>query len=216
MNRIFGTKRAGLVGAVTVSAALLLGSLAVPAMGGPQALSAANALKTAKRALSKANQADKRSKRALREAQKVTAKTGGQGPPGASGAPGPAGPSGRDGFGSLAYVEGPGGSTFTLADYAVDAATCPPGHAPTGGSLSPSGGETGSTQVLGDFGDLAIDLDSDGFVESWAAWVYNAVGSADVIATAACAPAQSAAVAARPALRRDSRAERLREVFRER
>jgi hypothetical protein len=111
-----------------------------------------------------------------------------------------------------------GGATNTADDYAVDVAFCPPGRAPTGGSSSPIGSELGGTDpFLGDYGDGAIDSDdpADGFVDAWIAWAYNATGSADVFATAVCAPAASAALrAARPASRANSRAERALGLFR--
>jgi hypothetical protein len=184
-----------LVAVSAVATVALLGSLVAPAFGGPHALSAANALQLAKKALKKANSADRRSKRALSVAQQVDAQ-GGQGPRGPQGA---AGPPGKDAFGSLTYAEGAGATTSSV-DYLVDVAPCPAGRAPTGGSAAGlAGAETGGTDaILGDQGDLAFDADDDGSLDSWAAYAYNASGSAQISATVACAPAGSATVAALP------------------
>jgi hypothetical protein len=209
-------KRKVLISAVSVSVVLLSGSLAVPALGGPKAVSAVNALKMAKNALKKANQADQRSKQALAEAQSASARRGAQGPPGPQGAQGAPGPSGRDAFGSLTYVYGVGGATSLPDDYAVDIAFCPAGQAPTGGSFLASGGEQGGW--LGDVGDGPIDTDdpSDGYVDAWLAGVYNATGSADVYASAICARAGSTPVAAKSGSPTGSRAEKLYELLRNR
>jgi hypothetical protein len=190
--------------------AILLVSLAVPALGGPNAVSAVSALKIAKKALKKANAADKRSKRALREAQDP----GPAGPPGAQGPAGVQGAPGSNAFGSLTYVDGPGGTTGAT-DYAFDAAICPLGQAPTGGSFSPVGSELGGPEpLLGDYGDYAIDIDDppDGFVDAWIAWAYNTTANLTVYASAVCAPAGIAAAPAARA-RTDGRGERLRELF---
>lgn len=189
----------GKVAVLCLLAALLAMSLAMPAFGGPQAFSAASAIKVAKNALRKATQADKRSKRALAEAQKVGAKSAPQGPPGAAGAQGPPGAPGAPGlnaFGSLTYVVGQG-ATISTVDYVADGAPCPSGQAPTGGSAAVSGAELGGTNPnLGDAGDHAIDTNSDGYYDSWLAYAYNATGSAKIVAAAVCAPAARAARAA--------------------
>jgi hypothetical protein len=216
MSRIFRPGRGSLPVVVAVSAALLLGSLAVPALGGPHAVSAVNALSLAKSALRKAKQADSRSKRALRAAQRVSARGGVQGPPGPAGTPGAAGSPGSDAFGSLTYLGGEGDATSDPDTYVVDAAICPPGEAPTGGSFSPGGSELGGTDPdLGDYGDFPIDLDDppDGFVDSWVAWAYNGTGSADIFAFAACAEAHSTAEGANAMSAVDPRAEKLRELL---
>jgi hypothetical protein len=197
-----------------VAVAVLLVSFAVPAAGGPNAVSAVSALKLAKKALKKANAADKRSKQALKEAR-----GGSQGPPGPAGSPGPAGVPGAassNAFGSLTYVDGPGGTTGATG-YAFDAAVCPLGQAPTGGSFSPVGSELGGNDpLLGDYGDYAIDIDDppDGFIDAWIAWAFNSVDSAQVYASAVCAPAGSAGLPARA--RPNVRAARLLEFLRTR
>jgi hypothetical protein len=204
-----------LIAAVLVAASFLVASLAVPALGGPQAVSATSALKVAKKALQKANQADKRSKQALREADKVSAQGGAQGPPGPAGAAGPGGAQGKDAFGSITYVDGLGGTTGAQG-YVFDAAYCPAGQAPTGGSFSPLNSELGGTDpVLGDYGDVAFDSDipEDGFIDAWAAWAYNAVDTADIIASAVCAPAGKAGLPARARAGGDPRAMRVREML---
>jgi hypothetical protein len=195
-----------------VAVALLLVSLAVPAAGGPNAVSAVSALKLAKRALKKANTADRRARQALREVDRI-----GQGPPGPAGPAGPAGapgPAGSDAFGALTYVDGPGGTTGATG-YAIDAAICPIGEAPTGGSFSPVGSELGGNDpLLGDYGDYAIDVDDppDGFIDAWIAWAFNSSGTAEVYASAVCAPARSAGLRAARG-RPDVRAEKLRKLL---
>jgi hypothetical protein len=206
-------KRGALIGAASISVMLMAGSLAVPALGGPKAVSAVSALKMAKKALSKANQADRRSEQALAEAQK----RGPQGPPGApgpAGVRGPAGSPGNDAFGALTYVYGVGSTTSIPGDYAADVAYCPLGQVPIGGGSISSGGEPGGS--LGDLGDGPVDTDdpADGVPDSWLAATYKATGSAESFAAAVCAPADSVAVAARPAARPDSAAGKLRDSCR--
>jgi hypothetical protein len=99
------------------------------------------------------------------------------------------------------------------AGYAFDDATCPPGTAPTGGSADFQGGETGGTLGI-DYGSSPDDIDSDGFYDDWFAYVYNSSGTASVYATAVCAPAGSATLAARAKARPDPRLERLRAIAR--
>ena len=182
--------RGPLVAAVLVAAAVLVVSLAVPALGGPNAVSAVSALKVAKKALKKANQADKRARQALREADKVAAQGGAQGPPGRQERPAPAGAVGKDAVRvSVTYVDGSVGTTGATG-YVIDVAFCPAGQAPTGGSFSPTGSELGGPDpILGDYGDFAFDSDipEDGFVDAWGAWAYNAAGTAEIIASAICA-----------------------------
>ena len=209
---------------IAVATVVLAASLTVPAFGGPDVLGSASPNKIANKALKLAKKADARSKKALSEAQKVGAK-GQPGAAGARGATGPAGPAGtpgaqgqpgQDAFGSLRYVVGPGGSTPDPDTYALDAASCPLGEQPTGGSLSPAGSELGGTDPqLGDYGAIAADLDdpADGVKESWLVWVYNATGSADVIAAAVCAHTKGVAVAAR-SKESDSRMALLRSLWR--
>jgi hypothetical protein len=204
-----------MIAAVLTAAALLVVALTVPAIGGPRAVGAANALKLAKKALQKANQADKRAKQALREADKVSAQGGAQGPPGPAGAAGPSGTQGKDAFGSVTYVDGLGGTTGAQG-YVFDAAYCPTGQAPTGGSFSPLHSELGGNDpVLGDYGDVAFDSDApeDGYIDAWAAWAYNAVDTADIIASAICAPAGRAGLPARARAGGDPRAKRVREML---
>jgi hypothetical protein len=204
-----------MIATVLAAATFLVASLAVPALGGPQAVSTANALKLAKKALQKANRADKRAKQALREADKVSAQGGTQGPPGPAGAAGPAGTQGKDAFGSVTYVDGLGGTTGAQG-YVFDAAYCPPGQAPTGGSFSPLHSELGGNDpVLGDYGDVAFDSDTpeDGYIDAWAAWAYNAVDTADIIASAVCARADRAGLPARASAGGDPRAKRVREML---
>lgn len=207
---------------VAVAAAILVVSVAVPAFGGPRAVSAVNAVKLAKKALKKANQADKRSKQALAEAQKVGSQTtpGARGQQGPAGAPGAAGAAGRDGFGALSYAVGPGHTRSTVG-YVSDVAHCPAGQAPTGGSVVYlSGAETGGPNAggptdFGDAGDGAVDDSNplDGKIDSWLVYVYNGAGSAEIVAGVVCAPAGSTVVVQALRAGTDKRAEGIRSLL---
>jgi len=68
---------------------------------------------------------------------------------------------------------------------------------------------------LGDSGDGAVDLDDppDGLPDSWVAWLHNASGSAEVVATAVCAPVDSVAVALKKASHPDPLTTELRKAL---
>jgi hypothetical protein len=187
--RSAGTRGAAVI---CLAAFLLVATVAVPAFGGPRAMSATNALKVAKKALKKANEADQRSREALAKAEKVGAKSvpGPAGAQGAQGAQGPSGSPGSDAFGTLTYVNGNGGSVST-AGYVSDVALCPSGQAPTGGSSLVVGAEPAPPGQSFDSGDSFNDANNDGVYDSWAAFAYNATGSATIVARVVCAHANA-------------------------
>lgn len=105
-------RRRAAAAATLIASAFLCVSIAVPAMGGPTALSVASAVSTAKRALSTAKKADKRAKQAKATADralKASQQRGGQGPAGPQGATGPAGPAGAAGAKGATGDRGPKG-----------------------------------------------------------------------------------------------------------
>jgi len=81
---------------IALAAAGLSLTIAVPALGGPQALSAASPMTVAKRALSSAKRAEAKADQALRMRQ-ARGPAGPGGPAGAAGAQGPAGAPGAQG-----------------------------------------------------------------------------------------------------------------------
>lgn len=92
-------RRRAAAAATLIASALFCVSVAVPAMGGPTALSAANVVTTAKRALSTAKKADKKATTAKATADRAlaTAQQRAGAPTGPQGATGPAGPAGAKG-----------------------------------------------------------------------------------------------------------------------
>jgi hypothetical protein len=109
--------RRSAVALMVIASMVFVVSFAVPAMGGPKALSAASALSTAKKALKIAKRADKNAKKALnntgaRGPQGPVGPTGPQGSQGASGSPGPKGDKGAPGEQG---EQGPAGSSTGYA-----------------------------------------------------------------------------------------------------
>ena len=102
------------IAVLTVASLVFVVSFAMPALGGPTALSAASALSTAKKALKLAKKADKKATQALEDTgargpQGPVGPAGPTGATGASGAPGAPGPQGQQG------IQGPPGSASAFA-----------------------------------------------------------------------------------------------------
>ncbi len=118
------------IAVVSLAAVVFAASVAVPALGGPKALSEANPVKIAKRLTVKrvnktARRALRIAKRADRRSRRVSAKKGPQGPPGIQ---------------STSTVDGPTVSTCASGGPATctvvsSKAECPPGSTPTGGGF---------------------------------------------------------------------------------
>lgn len=122
-RRLTGRRTA--VAAVGVASIVFTVSIAAPALGGPDAFSAASALSTAKKAL-------KIAKRAERKADKRPARgpQGPVGPAGAAGAPGPPGAPGAPGQAgtSTAITRGTIDTPLIVAATAVQSLALPPGN----------------------------------------------------------------------------------------
>jgi hypothetical protein len=111
-------RRARLV-AVGVAGVIFSVSIAAPALGGPDAFSAASAISTAKKALKIAKRANKRAKK--------RAARGPQGPIGPAGATGPRGPAGRPGV-STAITRGTIDTPVISSVTAVQSLALPAGN----------------------------------------------------------------------------------------
>ncbi len=120
--------------------------------------------------------------------QGVPGAPGTPGAPGLEGPAGPEGPPGRDAFGTLTYVTGEG-SFVDATSTGADIATCPDGHAPTGGGFITNPDGPYQTNPITEF---AFDEDDDGEIDSWGVIVANYGETSDlVIAQATCAAVDS-------------------------
>jgi hypothetical protein len=132
--------------AIVVAAALFTISIAVPAMGGPTALSAASLSSKVKKALSTAKAAKSTADSALAKAAQALAVSGAVGP---KGDPGQTGPKGNDGAPGAPGAAGPAG---------------PKGASGSNGAVGPTGpaGANGSNGGVGPTGPAGANATADG------------------------------------------------------
>lgn len=131
MGRRFMSRRSA-ISLMVIASLVFVVSFAVPAMGGPKALSAASALSTAKKALRIAKRAD-------RNANKALSNTGARGP---QGPVGPAGPAGAAGPGGPAGPQGAAGATGPKGDTGATGAAGANGTAAGYARVSATSGPT--------------------------------------------------------------------------
>lgn len=125
--------------AIVVAAALFTISIAVPAMGGPTALSAASLASKVKKALSTAKAAKSTADSALAKASQALAVSGAVGPKGDPGQTGPKGNDGAPGAPGAAGAAGPKGTTGDIGPKGPTGATGANGTNGTNGGVGPTG-----------------------------------------------------------------------------
>jgi hypothetical protein len=165
MRREIGAGRRWIVVVIGITSALLISSVAVPAFGGPPALTAARPGKVAKKALRLAKRADRRAKRALRQSDRVEARSGprgAQGPPGPAGPQGPGGPQGPQGPAGIQSIIAIDGPSVLVDPGLVGAAEafCPPGYTVIGTGFFSGIGKIGFAERFGFFVGIAVFNDS--------------------------------------------------------